>query len=265
MANCPKCHNQLKEDFGIETCSKCGAVVFVDMDDQVSLQEPLESLPDLIGDVAEFSANESSPSESSEDFVELDIIEETSNLDNVEGEDEKLEEESLDLVDPFADQSAEEYELEDSDIDSDFELESSEDFKVLSEENHNKTSADDFLNEMQSFGEIDSERFKEAVYFFDIEISNIDSKETREEIIDVLQDKKLNLRVENINKKIVNGILSLKGIPAVKTHIIVQRISHLPCDISWSLVEVQDLQLNLNSKYEAKSNSLDLEEDQEFT
>lgn len=103
------------------------------------------------------------------------------------------------------------------------------------------TSADDFLEEMQMFGEMDSEKFQDAIYFFDIEIASIDSKDIRDEILDILDDPKLNLKIDKPNQKIKNGILLLPAVPAVKAFIVVQRISHLPCELSWALVEVHDL------------------------
>lgn len=103
------------------------------------------------------------------------------------------------------------------------------------------TSADDFLEEMQLFGEMDSEKFQDAIYFFDIEIASIDSKDIRDEILDILEDPKLNLKIEKPNQKIKNGVLVLAAVPAVKAFILIQRISHLPCELSWALVEVHDL------------------------
>jgi hypothetical protein len=277
LAVCPKCQNKLKEDFGLETCKKCGEVVFINMDDSVSLQE----LHQEIQQEEEISSLESS-----------EINDEIFNSNTTETVD--LNEEVIQIEDPFAVNTIED------DIVGGFELETvdpmedvaspvseppllpTEEYEFASEESevsefdipevaqpvqvsNVQTSAEDFLEEMQSFGEMDSEKFKEGIYFFDIEISNIDSKDTREQILNELEDSKLNLQIENINKRIVKGVLLLPAIPAVKAHVIVQKISHLACDISWKLLEVQDLSVETEIELEDSLDNDVLTESDEFS
>lgn len=277
MAVCPKCQNKLKEDFGLETCKKCGEVVFINMDDSVTLQEIHQEMKE---------------EEITEDIIgQTNNIESSLNFNDVGSSPSGIqptEESSTQFEDPFAVDSIEDnivggFELETLDSTEDSDLSSlgsgtavlpSEEYGFATEETEEnefdipdaplvasvpvvQTSADDFLDEMQAFGEMDSDKFKEGIYFFDVEISNIDSKETRDQIIDELEDSRLNLKIENISKKIVKGILLLPALPAVKAHVVVQKISHLSCDISWKLVEVQNLIVETEPEIEGESEAVD--------
>lgn len=274
MAKCPKCQNPLKEDFGLETCSGCGEVVFV-AGDEVSIQgdeelyeegtivnnsdtpppaplttpdlsENKNDLEDLFSDIE--IETESSFNNNSDLLINEDKVSETLDSDEV-AQDSNLFLESDDL-------------LEDQFMNSEGPQSEPIVEPVVSSENLVPTSADDFLEEMQLFGEMDSEKFKDAIYFFDLEIASIDSKETRDEILSLLDDEKLALSLENPGQKIKKGILLLKSIPAVKAYIIVQRIAHLPCELSWTLVEAHDLTADLPEDAEDLNNDF-IEEDSE--
>ncbi len=266
MASCPKCQTPLKDDFGLETCSGCGVVVFVN-NDEVSLQD--DGIP------LEVNANMDSSSDLESDLVSLDsdnndvVINEINILE--EGRiDAKFEDEAF--VEGNSEINSEPSLLDNVENTTDLlfdenDIEAEDSSETLSAESQLiPTSADDFLAEMKLFGEMDSEKFQDAIYFFDIEIASIDSKDIRDEILDILDDSKLNLKIDNFKQKIKNGILLLPAIPAVKAHIIVQRISHLPCEISWALVEVHDLgardeEVLANSIEDENSNDFGLETD----
>ncbi|MCO5112937.1 MAG: hypothetical protein M9899_02055 [Bdellovibrionaceae bacterium] len=117
----------------------------------------------------------------------------------------------------------------------------SEDDDALDTGTPSPMSVDDFLNEIEVFGGMDSEPFQASAYFFDITISGIDSKDIRTEILETLSNSKLRLEEENLSKKIVAGQLQLFQIPAVKAAIIIQSLAHLNCELDWKLKEAQDL------------------------
>lgn len=262
MAVCPKCKTPLREDFGLETCSGCGIVVFVN-DDKVSLQEDEPSLEASEDSLAEVGAIVGDDAETISESGSLEFGVGSEIIGSLESEvaASEIEPEADDLQNLFEDIASDEA-LESADS-FEFENLESDDFQILENENSKSeraqaklsednsagsptevlTSADDFLAEMQLFGEMDSEKFQDAIYFFDIEIASIDSKDVRDEILDILDDSKLNLKLEPLGPKIKNGTLLLPAIPAVKAYIIIQKISHLPCELSWALVEVHDLGL----------------------
>lgn len=102
-------------------------------------------------------------------------------------------------------------------------------------------SVDDFLNEIEVFGAMNSEPFQESAFFFDITISGIDSKDIRAEILEILSDSKFRLEDEDFSRKIVDGKLQIFQMPAVKAAVLIQNLAHLNCDLDWKLKEAQDL------------------------
>ncbi len=299
LATCPKCENELKEDFGLETCSKCGSVVFV-VDDEVKIQDDEESV--VVDDNESVSVSASAVSDAT---PALEKSSETKHNDDLQDlfSDNVSEDLASDLIiDSGSSSSTEDYidevnlnlqgegnleSVEESNVEALFddpedfldhknpELENLLPEELSSEQDSvsevaDPTSADDFLKEMQLFGELDSEKFKGAGYYFDLEIASIDSKETRIEVLSSLDDQKLSLDLKNADQRIKNGVLLLKAIPAVKAYIIVQRISHLPCELSWTLVEAHDLtgeqentdeELLDDGSLGSKSDAIDVEED----
>lgn len=283
---CPNCQTTLKTDFGYETCSKCGTVVFIDLDGTVVPHDPNSSIALEVEAEGDIIAGEAISHDDADDIQETEDItghefgfsnEEIGNLSVSKPiEDEEYNADPLsgfeDLEDPLAESvedleahepngiadSFEEFDLEEETLEAEadntseeyqtedeVEEETAEDDLDEGDGTGNEyvvTTADDFLEEMQMFGEIDSDKFKESIYFFDIEIAGIDSKDIRESLMVALEDSKLNLTIENLNRQIVDGVLTLKSVSAVKAHVAIQRISHLPCEISWTLMEVQDLQ-----------------------
>ena len=98
------------------------------------------------------------------------------------------------------------------------------------------TSADTFLDEIQLFGDLDSEVFQKADYFFDLTISEINTKDTRDQMIESLSDKRLTLDLSVISK-IKNGTLVIPNLPAIRAMAVLHAISHLPCKVSWIIKE----------------------------
>ena len=81
----------------------------------------------------------------------------------------------------------------------------------------------------------------EGLFFYDLKISEINSKDLREQIELVLEDEDLKLNTENGRDiKIKEGALHLKKISPVKVHIIVKSLIGLPLKISWNQHLVAD-------------------------
>jgi len=266
LANCPKCKTPLKDDFGLETCSGCGVVVFVN-NDVVTLQEDEIQLdietsePQIVADIFEPIVDNETQEEASLppnlEHLKNSNLKPEAELETKQEYDSLFTTQETDLDSEFENLNVSADPQDDDETDVDEKIEVTADIPLddallnpldpseiitSNESNLASMSADDFLTEMELFGEMDSEKFQDAIYFFDIEIASIDSKDVRDEILDLLEDSKLSLKVENLKQKIKNGVLLLPAVPAVKAYIVVQRLSHLPCEISWSLVEVHDLE-----------------------
>lgn len=253
MANCPVCQNKLQTDFGNEVCSKCGTTVFVESDDIVHVQD-LAAMDAVLNQIKENdsdlnSINDTGVSEAldqhnldneTEDDL-FGIVNSDNDLSSLEN-DEILQSVSDSLPDPensLDDANAilaeDNLSSEDEVVDPIFNSETEAQIQTET------ATAEDFLSEMQLLGDMASEKFKESNYFFDIEIKGIDSKDVRDEILDHLFDSRLGLKENNLDKKIKNGFLILNDVSAIKTHVIVQRLSHLPCEISWKIKEAYEL------------------------
>lgn len=268
MAVCPLCQNQLVEDFGNEVCSKCGATVFVESEEIVHVQNAsaMEAAVYEINSKSTGSEITRQSKDSLDPFSPLDssiypteVSSDNSISSTVLEADLESKSESVNHTDPFFNTSEfNDYPLDseapsvngvvdqdhqmmiENEIETDTattELTPTRDVKLDS----GPTSASDFFSEMQLLGDMDSDKFKESSYFFDIEIAEIDSKDLRDEILDHLTDSRLGLKENDLDKQIKNGVLLLKDISAVKTHVIVQKLSHLPCQLSWVIKEVHEL------------------------
>lgn len=301
MAQCPACQTKLNDDFGLVNCPGCGAVCFIDLDDNVTLQnEDFQSLDlEAAGNTNEvFDASETleddgfaveeeeSDLESQLEDPLVDSVEQNE-LDSLAENFEPFEDSALD--DPLTTES---YDGDANDADADYsadllEQDSPEEFnyeasedetdslgveddyenedeeigiagedgletigfdeggKMLDSSETPKTAAamslNDFLSEIEVFGNIDAEPFQQAAYFFNIKISSIDSKDIRTEILETLSNEKLGLNEEDLARKIVQGELKLNQIPAVKAAVIIQSLSLLNCELDWEMKEVQDL------------------------
>ena len=110
---------------------------------------------------------------------------------------------------------------------------------------------------MQLFGDLESEVFQKADYFFDLTISEINTKDTRDQMIESLSDKRLALDLSAISK-IKDGILMIPNLPAIRAVALIHATSHLPCKVSWIIKESFELS---NPAEDIEGNEDHLEED----
>lgn len=253
MANCPVCQNKLQTDFGNEVCSKCGTTVFVESDDIVHVQD-LAAMDAALNQIKENDSDLNSINDTgvSENRDQHNLDDQTEDdLFGIGHSDNDLPSfETDEIIQSVSDSLLESEIISDgtNDILAEDNLSPEDEIvdpifnsEPVAQIQAETTTAEDFLSEMQLLGDMASEKFKESNYFFDIEIKGIDSKDVRDEILDHLFDSRLGLKENNLDKKIKNGFLTLNDVSAIKTHVIVQRLSHLPCEISWKIKEAHEL------------------------
>ena len=154
----------------------------------------------------ESAGKEVTQEESTEqDIAQQEVVEETI--------EQSLEKTSLSTVPSLGEEESEEQDFETEQQSS--EDTSLEDFSDVSEYGNNQGVAQDGL------------------FYYDLTLSEINSKELAEEIQNILQDSRFQFGPESHNLSIEDGTLNLIKISPVKAHIIVQSLMGLPLKMSW--------------------------------
>ncbi len=89
-----------------------------------------------------------------------------------------------------------------------------------------------FFDEVVAFGN-DSKNY-ENVLSFDVTIEDIDLPEQKRDLIELLEDKRLGLDIDEIKIKLNSGKLKIENFPAAKAIVLIQRIQGLSLTVYWS-------------------------------
>ncbi len=194
---CPECGNQISDDFGVTTCGRCHAVLFVDMDGNVLVTEKAqEAHPAIHADFESLTADSSSfeePPRQSAEIIssEYHQPEESENLHSLE----------ISPTDPVETEAAVE------------EVETVETAEALPPFNGSEAPE----------GEIS----------YTLEIENIDTKEIRAQLQEIFSEPRFQWSSQDLIKRIQKGHLRLENISSAKASVLVQKISDLPVKVSW--------------------------------
>jgi hypothetical protein len=90
---------------------------------------------------------------------------------------------------------------------------------------------DETLQEIQAYAGSEKSDLKEGFLFYDVTVMNLDTQELKDEVMEVLKDKKFNIDLKKINFKLPT--LTIQDLNAVKASVLVTRLKHLPVDIEW--------------------------------
>jgi hypothetical protein len=88
------------------------------------------------------------------------------------------------------------------------------------------------LDEIGDYGNSDSSQ-KGAIRYT-LRIGHIDSKEVREEVKEILADKKLMIDVDEVFVGIHDGQVQIDDLPAVKTYVVLSQLLGVAVSLSWS-------------------------------
>lgn len=89
-----------------------------------------------------------------------------------------------------------------------------------------------FFEEILAFG--NDSKNHETVLSFDVTIEDIDLPEQKRDLIELLEDKRLGLDIDEIKSKLNSGKLKIENFPAAKAIVLIQRIQGLSLTVYWS-------------------------------
>jgi hypothetical protein len=204
MVRCPDCQKEVDVDFGMTTCSSCGAVFMVEIDGSVQESlpteedEPVSEAPDAIVE------DEAPPAESA--FFDSEeprsLAQETQLMEN----------------------ASPEY---------------SEDFLDQLSETPKSNVAESALNDqndpldIQRFDQVTASELSDGEYLYDVTIVGIDSADLKKEVILALSDKRFDLPVENLRKQVHQGVLKIPNLNPVRAMLIVLKTQELDVVVDW--------------------------------
>ncbi len=206
MAQCPKCSAAVSVDFGITTCTSCDAILFVDMNGNVQLED--QQGPVAMGFPPPSQERESSPQEIVAPIVSFPQTASTPADPNFSTElavENATAPDNVIPVDPPP--------------------------HILTDPQSKPASGD--LSEIAKFGNSEVSLGKDGPYIYDILIWNIDSREVRERLREALTDRRFAWDVDKLMNSIQQGALRISQINAVKSAVVVNRLKNLPVGISW--------------------------------
>jgi hypothetical protein len=91
---------------------------------------------------------------------------------------------------------------------------------------------DETFQEIQSFVSSPVSEMREGTFFYDVKILNLDTQDLKDEVLDILKDKKLGIDLKKLNFKLSH--LVIEDLNAVKASVLVTKLKHLPIDIEWT-------------------------------
>jgi hypothetical protein len=222
MAQCPVCHAQIADDFGLTECENCAAQLIVHMDGRVEHsgaqvpQEPVVAEGEELFDdpPAADVLPESQPEPMFE--AEADPPPEADFGAEEPAEDEPIGEEESVADDPFAQDS--------------FSSENEEEPQVY----RPPVAADSpDLSDIADFGNSDATASREGGLRYDLIISGIDTADVREAFREALTDRKFLWDTDAILRSIRHGEVRITNVSASKAHTLISRLRALPVKIPW--------------------------------
>lgn len=217
MSQCPKCGAPVDHDFGVTSCAKCAAVLFVDFDGQIQMADPAGGEVSAVSTLA--------PTDSSQ-LEEIQALSEVQDSDLQVSQSESLavwenspiEEDAPVLVDDVID----------ADVPSELPTEFSGAFGDEMESNSPPISEPvaspsnlDFSDvlEFANRAELDN-----TPLLYTLWIEGIDHRDIRRKVEAVLSEPRLNFHLKELLPSIRGGILELRDLNPAKTNFIANRL-----------------------------------------
>lgn len=211
---CPQCANSIEADFGVVTCPQCQSVLFIDMEGQIQLSDTPDS--QVMFEVmptapAEAPVQDLPPAEFQDSWMQdqnpvvIDVTEAPGGRVPTPGEP---------LPDSIAEMQPESFQ------ENIFEDEET----VPSRLPNDLSEVAKFSNSDQAYGPLS----------YSVTIEEIDTKETRQQLAEALNDPKFQWDSRELLKKIKMGKLQLENLNPVKASVLVYRLQALPVKVSWT-------------------------------
>lgn len=254
MASCPKCTQQVKDDFGLVTCGHCGASFFLDFDGNVmesaegESSEPLhaenireqtlsgEEPDELISspeDLSSFPEDLESPIEASNEVESEDFedwasddspIEPIESSPGTEWREDSLEEEALGEVE----------------LKSEGGLGESETNFSSSEPVMPAETTEEALKEVLTFANSPNMEANEGSLRYNLVIQSIDTKDLLKQVFEALEDERFLWDAEGLVSQTKSGVLRLSDLNAIKASLIVFRLRDVDVEVAWEQENIHD-------------------------
>ncbi|MCB0391358.1 MAG: hypothetical protein KDD58_08705 [Bdellovibrionales bacterium] len=246
MASCPNCGANLNEDFGLVSCSSCGASLFIEMDGSVQSQKQDDyndgTSLEIVSDAESFEqlgAHQSLDNINSDDvLVENFQLDEKSYEEPVEELYEVPAEEAVDEpVEELYEMPAEEPDFNLSDEESNIETEyiPVEVDPVLepAAESSIDSTTEAAMQEVVEFGNSEISQASEGLYVYTLRIDGIDSNDVKSHLHSILSNSRLKLNASELISTIKSGHLTIRNLNPIKAYVIINEAKNLPIDIFW--------------------------------
>lgn len=196
--NCPLCQAELNEDFGLVHCPSCPAVLMVNIDGKVEVNEEKK------------------------DFGEEQIKEEPEELSLKEAPVEQAQ--ALDIL--------EKNPSSENDLASEF----SEQEPLNEEKSEEEWSGEEFQKEKRREEEGKKEKSfleQQGILGMNLTLFGIDTARMKEELREILSDEAFLWDVDEMMSSIKKGELHFENLSVTKASVLVNRIRHLGIRVHW--------------------------------
>lgn len=219
MNKCPECSTQIEDSFGLVECPGCKKILFADFDGSLKVHEENSVVAPMEQETVSFGE---------EVFEAAPLLEQSSESFN-----EDWSAPPLDELDPAVESRPEETPVvEEAQLEnivaSAGDVVVEDPVVVPSEE---APASEDMIEEINQFANSEVSSLKDGSLTYSVTIKNIDTEDIKDEILEVLRDKRLNIDIKGL--KFSLPTLELKNLNAVKASVIVSKIKHLPVDVEW--------------------------------
>lgn len=230
MGLCPKCGKSIDHDFGVVVCSGCESVLFSDFDGNLQVSG---------GEADAVSGGEADAGESlakagdggfspppSQEFAT------PANEHDFQNSTDQFSEQGPQLADEnYAASSEPQGEVPTIDLDlSATESPEAADAFEFNEPEVLQTPAEQ-MQEVVDYGNSSPDQGHALQYT--LIIDQIDSKETRQSLFEILSDIRLGLSVRDLQAKLSKGRLEIDQLNPVRASVIVARLRELPIQVRW--------------------------------
>ena len=86
---------------------------------------------------------------------------------------------------------------------------------------------------VSQFDVAEASQMADGLYYYDLRISGIDTAILKQEVLDILSDKRLGWNAEDLRKKIKMGQLVIENLNPVRAVLAVLKLQSLDVDVEW--------------------------------
>ncbi len=225
--HCPRCQNPIEQEFGVAACTKCHALLFIDMDGNAQVTEEAgdEAADSQAAEpqVTEIQAAESTREPSIHQTQEVDgMLSASHSLVNISALPDEENDTQVLGAKPIEvpDENEPMQSLVKVEADLDELLEKDAKVPVPTDE-ADLTGV--YVSPEQALGGLS----------YSVKIEKIDTKELRLQMIEALDDPKFQWDPREVMQTLKAGAVEIRNLNPVKASVVIQRVRDLPVKITW--------------------------------